>query len=101
MDVTFEPVLRVDDYYDGVREGVALRGGVPHHFVWLGWESAAWEPGEDRYRLTPVPPAAGPAMVARGAFRNSATAPDPECPPLVPQEVAWTPVTEAPAGGAR
>lgn len=44
MTGAFEHVLRVDDWHDGVRGGVALCQGVPHHFRWLGWESASWDP---------------------------------------------------------
>lgn len=66
MDPQFEHVLRVDDWYDGVRGGVALFRGVPHRFVWLGWELDHWDPDEERYRLTPLAPAEGPQIVARG-----------------------------------
>ena len=93
MEPTFEHVLRVDDCFDGVREGVALYRGEPHHFVWLGWESERWDSADDHYRVSPVPRGAGPATVVRPEFRNPLTAPDPQCPPLVPQEVRWTPAT--------
>jgi hypothetical protein len=89
MNSDFEHVLRVDDWYDGVREGVVVFRGVPHHFVWLGWELESWNPEEDRYRLTPLLPMHGQSVIMRAIFRNSATAPDPHCPPLVPQEVCW------------
>lgn len=98
MDPTFEHVLRVDDWYDGVREGVALYRGAPHHFVWLGWEREDWDPDDDRYRLSPLDPARGEPFVVRGEFQNSATAPDPQCPPMVPQEVRWSPVADAVTG---
>jgi hypothetical protein len=88
----FEHVLRVDDWYDGVREGVALYRGAPHHFRWLGWDGAEWDPDDDRFLLTPVEPGAGAPLVARGEFRNSATAPEPHFSTLRPQEVRWTPV---------
>src|SRR4051794_31892748 len=42
MDLQFEHVLRVDDWHDGVRKGIALFRGAPHAF-----RSLAFEPGGD------------------------------------------------------
>jgi hypothetical protein len=82
--------LRVDDYYGGIRSGIALFRGIPHAFRDLGWLGG--DPDEDHYELRPVGEDAAPPIIARAEFRRSSTAPDPQCPPMVPQEVEWTPV---------
>ncbi len=97
MDSEFEQVLRVDDWYDGVREGVALLRGVAHNFRWIGWELREWDADEDRYRVWPVGADASKSIIMRAEFRNSATAPDPQSPPMVPQEVRWSAVSGADA----
>lgn len=84
----FEHVLRVIDYYDGIREGVALFRGTPYHFRATGW--LAGDPDEDQFELRPLNQESETPILARGEFRRSASAPDPECPPMVPQEVQWT-----------
>lgn len=84
----FEHVLRVDDYYDGIREGVALFRGTPYHFRATGW--LAGDPDEDLFELRPVDREGEPPILARGDFRRSASAPDPQCPPLVPHDGQWT-----------
>ncbi len=82
----FEHVLRVDDYYDGIREGIALFRGTPHYFRTL---AAQGDPDEDRFELRPVDEDTHRPILARAEFRRSASAPDPQCPPMVPQEVRW------------
>ena len=88
----FEHVLRVDDYYDGIREGIALFRGVPHHFRTLNWSEGEGDPQEERFELRPADVRQGSIVVARAEFRRSETAPDPQFPPMIPQEVQWTPV---------
>jgi len=88
----FEHVLRVDDFYDGIREGIALFRGVPHHFRTVGLGPGGCDPDEDRFELRPVGDDDVDAIVVRAQFRRSATAPDPQCPPIVPQEVQWMPI---------
>jgi hypothetical protein len=87
-EAMFEHVLRVTDYYDGIREGVALFRGAPYHFRSTGW--LAGDPDEGEFELRPVDRDGDTPILARGDFRRSATAPDPQFPPLVPQEVQWT-----------
>jgi hypothetical protein len=86
----YEHVIRVDEYYDGLRDGVALFSGVPHRFESVAMKTEPWNAEDDRFELTPLPPVTGPTFVARGEFRLSNTAPDPEFAPLSPQEVRWT-----------
>ena len=86
----FEHVLRVHDYYDGIRAGIALFRGIPHSFRDLGWLSG--DPDEDRFELRPVGQDEAPPMIVHAKFRRSSTAPDPECPPMGPMDVEWTPV---------
>jgi hypothetical protein len=86
----FEHVLQVTDYYDGIREGIALFRGTPHHFRSTGW--LAGDPDEGHFELRPLEQPAASLILARGEFRRSSSAPDPQCPPIVPQEVQWTPV---------
>ena len=88
----FEVVYRVDDYYDGVREGIADFRGAPHRFRCLGWDLPHRDPDEDRFHLTPVSPGTGPTLIARGEFR--AREPIPQLPPGIirPQEVRWSPI---------
>jgi hypothetical protein len=95
MKAGFEHVLRVDHYYDGLREGIALFGGQPHHFRAVDWVDGEGDPGEDRFELRPIGDATAEVIVARAEFRNSSTAPDPQCPPLTPQEVRWSPVARS------
>ena len=92
MTTDFEHVLRVTEYYDGLREGEALFNGRPHHFRNLGWLDGEGDPSEERFELRPVNQPNASAILVRAEFRNSATAPDPCCPPLVPQEVRWSPL---------
>jgi hypothetical protein len=96
-DSEFEHVLRVDNYYDGLREGVALFHGEPHHFRTVGWEDGEGDPREERFELVALH-GKRPPIIARAVFRVSSSAPDPGCPPLRPQEVLW--ISEACSGGA-
>ena len=84
----FEHVLRVTDYYDGIREGVALFHGAPHHFRSTGW--LAGDPDEGHFELRPLGRETDNPILAHGEFRRSESAPDPQCPPLLPAEVQWT-----------
>jgi len=86
----FEHVLQVTDYYAGVREGTALFRGKPHHFRHTGW--LAGDPDEDQFELRPLGEESAAPILAHGEFRRSDSAPDPQCPPMVPLEVHWTPV---------
>ena len=88
----FEHVLQVDDYYDGIRTGVALYRGLPHSFRTVGWVMGEGDPNEDRFELRPMGRDAADPILARAEFRRSFTAPDPRCPPIVPHEVQWTPI---------
>jgi hypothetical protein len=83
----FEHVLEVTDYYEEIREGIALFRGTPHHFRSTGW--LLGDPDEGQYELRPVGREDAPPIIARADFRRSASAPDP-CPPPVPLEVQWT-----------
>lgn len=55
MDVTFEIVHTVTDYYDGPRLGVANYGGVPHVYRSLFLDDEdEWD--VDRFELSPISP---------------------------------------------
>ncbi len=98
MSESFEPVLVVEDYYDGPRIGVALFRGLPHRFRSLGWlRDGGWSDGfdsnDDRFYLSPTDTSLDSSeFLVRGKFR--VRQPAPNLPPgvLRPLEVLWTSV---------
>jgi hypothetical protein len=54
VDLGFETVHTVDDWYDGPRQGVADYEGAPHFYRSLALDLPAWSSAEDRFQLTPV-----------------------------------------------
>ena len=87
---SYETVHMVDEYYDGPRTGIADFHGVRHAFRSLAWETSTWDADEDRFELTPVPPAAGPVVIAHGDFQVRQPPPDPPPGVLRPLIVRWT-----------
>lgn len=70
---TFEDVLRIDDWYDGPRAGVALYQGRPHAFR-SSWRDTVEYKGDfesaDMFELRPLDAAAdAPGIFATARFR--------------------------------
>ena len=71
----FEPVLKLDDWYDGPRSGHALLGGVPHAFRSRMLDVTEYR-GEfestDVFELVPLgPPSVSAPVLASALFRRS------------------------------
>ncbi|HJU67793.1 MAG TPA: hypothetical protein VJ650_06040 [Gemmatimonadaceae bacterium] len=56
MQLFFEQVYTIDEWCAGPRAGVANFAGVPHFYRFVGPESDAWAPDEDRFELIPLTP---------------------------------------------
>ena len=54
LELLFERVYTIDEWHAGPRAGVANFAGVPHFYRWVSPQSEAWNPGEDRFELTPL-----------------------------------------------
>ena len=83
----FEPVLQLDDWYDGPRSGRALFGGVPHAFRSSMLDVTEYR-GEfesaDVFELVPLsPPGVAAPVLASAVFRRSAS------PSATGWEVSW------------
>ena len=58
MNRPFEQVHTVHDFYDGPRSGVADFNGEPAFYRSIHLDSPTWNLDEDRFELSPIPPAA-------------------------------------------
>lgn len=56
MATDFESVHTVDEYYDGPRSGIADYQRLPHFYRSVYLDGDTWDPDEDRFELSPLPP---------------------------------------------
>ena len=70
MDERWEPVHTVDDWYDGPREGVADYLRSYHYYRSVFLDTPKWNPDEDRFELTPIPPSAHEAALELQVIRE-------------------------------
>jgi hypothetical protein len=90
----WDTVHTVDDWYDGPRGGVADFGGSPHYYRSVYLDSPKWNPDEDRFELTPLPPSAFAAALElqaiwerwRQAHKAGAAPDDPEDERVLPAD---------------
>ncbi len=73
MPTEFEPVLSVDEYYDGPRSGIAMYGGRAYRYKSRFVDVHGADDVDDIFDLSPLD-GQGPALVVHAVFEVAADA---------------------------
>ena len=92
MSPEFEPVLIVDEYYDGPRSGIAIFRGQSYRFRSRFSDVYGAEDAVDVFDLIPEGDPSGVAIAAHAIFEVAPDAPSTQPRELRKLVVRWTPI---------